>query len=63
MDLDEYQRGALRTAAPRDKRNELLHLLFVLVRQKRIESLQGRDAVMSEVGRVRAVMQGEVRRA
>ena len=31
MDLDEYQRGALRTAAPRDKRNELLHLVLGLV--------------------------------
>jgi NTP pyrophosphatase (non-canonical NTP hydrolase) len=31
MDLDAYQRGALRTAAPRDKRNELLHLVLGLV--------------------------------
>src|SRR4029079_3977266 len=31
MDLGEYQRGALRTAAPRDKRNELLHLVLGLV--------------------------------
>ncbi|MEU7867852.1 nucleoside triphosphate pyrophosphohydrolase family protein [Dactylosporangium sp. NPDC049140] len=31
MDLDEYQRAALRTAAPRDKRNELLHLVLGLV--------------------------------
>jgi NTP pyrophosphatase (non-canonical NTP hydrolase) len=31
MDLDEYQRNALRTAAPRDKRNELLHLVLGLV--------------------------------
>jgi NTP pyrophosphatase (non-canonical NTP hydrolase) len=31
MDLDEYQRGALRTAAPRGKRNELLHLVLGLV--------------------------------
>lgn len=31
MDLDEYQRGALRTASPRDKRNELLHLVLGLV--------------------------------
>jgi NTP pyrophosphatase (non-canonical NTP hydrolase) len=31
MDLNEYQRGALRTAAPRDKRNELLHLVLGLV--------------------------------
>jgi len=31
MDLDEYQCGALRTAAPRDKRNELLHLVLGLV--------------------------------
>jgi NTP pyrophosphatase (non-canonical NTP hydrolase) len=31
MDLDEYQRGALRTAAPPDKRNELLHLVLGLV--------------------------------
>jgi len=30
MDLDEYQRGALRTAAPRDKKNELLHLVLGL---------------------------------
>ncbi|MFC7247137.1 nucleoside triphosphate pyrophosphohydrolase family protein [Catellatospora aurea] len=31
MDLNEYQRGALRTADPRDKRNELLHLVLGLV--------------------------------
>ncbi|MCY1137139.1 nucleoside triphosphate pyrophosphohydrolase family protein [Actinoplanes sp. Pm04-4] len=31
MELDEYQRGALRTAAPRDKKNELLHLVLGLV--------------------------------
>lgn len=31
MELDEYQRGALRTAAPRDKPNELLHLVLGLV--------------------------------
>jgi NTP pyrophosphatase (non-canonical NTP hydrolase) len=31
MDLDEYQRGALRTAASRAKRNELLHLVLGLV--------------------------------
>lgn len=31
MGLDEYQRGALRTAAPRDKNNELLHLVLGLV--------------------------------
>ncbi|MEV0841829.1 nucleoside triphosphate pyrophosphohydrolase family protein [Actinocatenispora sera] len=31
MDLDDYQRGALRTAAPRDKKNELLHLVLGLV--------------------------------
>ncbi|PUB30122.1 NTP pyrophosphatase (non-canonical NTP hydrolase) [Promicromonospora sp. AC04] len=31
MDLDEYQRGALHTAAPRDKKNELLHLVLGLV--------------------------------
>ncbi|GAA5191364.1 nucleoside triphosphate pyrophosphohydrolase family protein [Rugosimonospora acidiphila] len=31
MDLDAYQRGALRTAASRDKRNELLHLVLGLV--------------------------------
>lgn len=31
MDLDEYQHAALRTAAPRDKRNELLHLVLGLV--------------------------------
>ena len=30
MDVDEYQRGALRTAAPRDRRNEL-HLVLGLV--------------------------------
>jgi NTP pyrophosphatase (non-canonical NTP hydrolase) len=30
MDLDDYQRGALRTAAPRDKKNELLHLVLGL---------------------------------
>jgi len=31
MDLAEFQRGALRTAAPRDMRNELLHLVLGLV--------------------------------
>ncbi|HLT59809.1 MAG TPA: nucleoside triphosphate pyrophosphohydrolase family protein [Microlunatus sp.] len=31
MHLDEYQRGALRTAAHRDKKNELLHLVLGLV--------------------------------
>jgi NTP pyrophosphatase (non-canonical NTP hydrolase) len=31
MDLNEYQRGALRTAAPRGKKNELLHLVLGLV--------------------------------
>ncbi|MEV6344352.1 nucleoside triphosphate pyrophosphohydrolase family protein [Actinoplanes sp. NPDC051851] len=31
MELDEYQRGALRTAASRDTRNELLHLVLGLV--------------------------------
>src|ERR1700710_908246 len=31
MDLDDYQLAALRTAAPRDKRNELLHLVLGLV--------------------------------
>jgi NTP pyrophosphatase (non-canonical NTP hydrolase) len=30
VNLDEYQRAALRTAAPRDKRNELLHLVLGL---------------------------------
>ena len=31
MQLDDYQRDALRTAAPRDKKNELLHLVLGLV--------------------------------
>jgi len=31
MDLEEYQRGALRTAGSRDKKNELLHLVLGLV--------------------------------
>ncbi|UYM04280.1 nucleoside triphosphate pyrophosphohydrolase family protein [Solicola gregarius] len=31
MDLNDYQRAALRTAAPRDKRNELFQLLLGLV--------------------------------
>lgn len=31
MDLDEYQRLALRTAAPREKKNEMLHLVLGLV--------------------------------
>ena len=31
MELDAYQLGALRTASPRDKRNELLHLVLGLV--------------------------------
>lgn len=30
MDLGEYQSGALLTAAPRDKKNELLHLVLGL---------------------------------
>lgn len=30
VNLDEYQRGALRTAAPRNKRNELFHLVLGL---------------------------------
>jgi NTP pyrophosphatase (non-canonical NTP hydrolase) len=31
VDLNDYQRAALRTAAPRDKHNELFHLLLGLV--------------------------------
>lgn len=31
MHLDDYQQGALRTAAPREKKNELLHLVLGLV--------------------------------
>lgn len=31
MELDAYQRGALRTASPRDRKNELLHLVLGLV--------------------------------
>ncbi|GAB2622334.1 hypothetical protein Aab01nite_76360 [Paractinoplanes abujensis] len=31
MEFDDYQRGALRTAAPRDTKNELLHLVLGLV--------------------------------
>ena len=31
MELDEYQQAALRTAAPRDKHNEVFHLLLGLV--------------------------------
>nr|WP_205857166.1 nucleoside triphosphate pyrophosphohydrolase family protein [Phytoactinopolyspora endophytica] len=31
MTMDDYQRAALRTAAPRDKHNELFHLLLGLV--------------------------------
>ncbi len=31
MDMNDYQRAALRTAAPRDKHNELFHLLLGLV--------------------------------
>jgi NTP pyrophosphatase (non-canonical NTP hydrolase) len=30
MELDDYQHGALRTAASRDKKNELLHLVLGL---------------------------------
>ena len=29
--MDEYQQAALRTAAPKDKKNELLHLVLGLV--------------------------------
>ncbi|GAB2668691.1 nucleoside triphosphate pyrophosphohydrolase family protein [Barrientosiimonas humi] len=31
MQMDEYQQAALRTAAPKDKKNELLHLVLGLV--------------------------------
>ncbi|WP_328997568.1 nucleoside triphosphate pyrophosphohydrolase family protein [Kribbella sp. NBC_00709] len=31
MHLNEYQQGALRTAAPKDKHNEVFHLLLGLV--------------------------------
>ncbi|TCC56535.1 hypothetical protein E0H73_33200 [Kribbella pittospori] len=31
MDLDDYQKAALRTAAPREKKNEFLHLVLGLV--------------------------------
>jgi NTP pyrophosphatase (non-canonical NTP hydrolase) len=31
MEMDDYQRAALRTAAPKDKPNELFHLLLGLV--------------------------------
>lgn len=31
MELDEYQRAALRTAAPKEKFNEVFHLLLGLV--------------------------------
>src|ERR1700754_3636169 len=31
MDLNNYQQAALRTAAPKDKHNELFHLLLGLV--------------------------------
>jgi NTP pyrophosphatase (non-canonical NTP hydrolase) len=31
VDMNEYQQAALRTAAPRDKHNELFHLLLGLV--------------------------------
>lgn len=31
MNMNDYQRAALRTAAPRDKYNELFHLLLGLV--------------------------------
>jgi NTP pyrophosphatase (non-canonical NTP hydrolase) len=31
MNLDDYQNAALRTAAPRDKKNEFLHLVLGLV--------------------------------
>lgn len=30
MDLNQYQKLALRTAAPKDKKNELFHLLLAL---------------------------------
>jgi hypothetical protein len=30
MNLNDYQTAALRTAAPRDKKNELFHLLLGL---------------------------------
>jgi NTP pyrophosphatase (non-canonical NTP hydrolase) len=31
MDLNDYQKAALRTAAPKEKKNELFHLLLGLV--------------------------------
>lgn len=67
MDLNEYQRGALRTAAPRDKKNELLHLVLGLVGESgevaekfkkwirdldSDESLLERDGVAKELGDV-----------
>jgi NTP pyrophosphatase (non-canonical NTP hydrolase) len=67
MDLDEYQRGALRTASARDKRNELLHLVLGLVGESgeiaerfkkwirdmdSDESLIDRDAIAKELGDV-----------
>jgi NTP pyrophosphatase (non-canonical NTP hydrolase) len=49
MDVGEYQRGALRTAAPRDKRNELLHLVLGLVGE---ESRIDRADIAKELGDV-----------
>ena len=67
MDLNEYQRGALRTAAPRDKKNELLHLVLGLAGESgevaekfkkwvrdldSDESRIDRDAIAKELGDV-----------
>jgi NTP pyrophosphatase (non-canonical NTP hydrolase) len=67
VELDEYQRGALRTAASREKKNELLHLVLGLVGESgeiaekfkkwvrdldSDESRIDRDAVAKELGDV-----------
>lgn len=54
MQLDEYQKLALRTAAPKDKKNELFHLLLGLcgesgeIAEKAKKIIRDKDSDFSE---------------
>lgn len=54
MNLDEYQKLALRTAAPKDKKNELFHLLLGLcgeageIAEKAKKIIRDKDSDFSE---------------
>lgn len=58
MNMNDYQQAALRTAAPRDKHNELFHLLLGLVgetgeiaeKAKKIVRDKGSDFAQWDVG-------------